>query len=1131
MKKNENVRLPDNRFWQKLVLIMKLTTVLFLAGLMQVSATVYSQATKFALTVKNEKVSDVLREIEDNSNFRFFYQNEQVDVTRRVTVKANDETVEQILDEIFKDEGISYKVLEDYLILLSPKNKAFEMIGEKITATQQQHSISGTVTDESGQPLPGVTVVVKRTTQGTVTNADGYYTLPNIPENATLVFSFVGMQTQEVVVGSQTNINIGMAVDAIGIEEVVAIGYGTVRKKDLTGSISTVTEKDFSLGGSIATPEEMIQGRAAGVQISTISAQPGSEPIIRIRGNNSIKGSNQPLFVVDGLPMASLDNLVSVEDIKSMEILKDASAAAIYGTRGANGVVIITTKRGIEGKTNINYSFEQSIDQVSNTNAYDFLNAQEYVKVANYMAQLDGAPVPYTDNMISIINKYGEGTDWMKEIFKTGKIQRHNLSVNAGTKDTRVFLSANYMDWKGVVPNTNFDKFTAKLNLDQNLINERLKLSLSSIISSTSQDILGFTGSNLQSNIMRNIIKGANPIVPVNIDDWSEEDLDVVFSSGRPNNPIEILEKDNLWKTNLGIISNVSAELKIVEGLTFTSQFGIKAFNSKTRHHLPAVPGLVATDIPQGSAQIENYMDTEKNLENFLRYTNEFNGTHSLTVLAIYSNQSVKSEGFSAAAQDFVSDNLTWNNLGAGATILTPSSYIAESKLISYTGRIEYGYADRYNFTATIRRDGSSKFGANNKWGNFPSLAAAWKVHNENFFNIDNISNLKIRAGWGITGSDRFPIGARQAKFNPGAATTLDSDNVRKGVVAANLGNEDLQWEETKSTNIGLELGLFQDRINLEVDIYRNETDKLLWDMSIPTSLGFSSILANVGKTQNQGYEILLSTVNVQSHKFRWTTNFTFARNDNMVKKLILPKGVDFIDGPVVGHLIQISALMEGQPYSTFYGYKFRGILQEGQTDALQPDANPGDALYEDINGDGVIGAPDRTILGHGIPTYTFGLGNRMTYGNFELSFFFQGVADVDIMNLNNIVGYDYNTLTSALYDRWTPENTSGTLPLYGWGRTFYTNDANLEKGDYISLKNLRLAYNFPTKKMGLSWIKNLTIDVSATNLFVLTNYKGFHPEVNSTNSGGKDVTLISGVDSYAYPQSKTYSFGIKVGF
>ena len=1110
---------------------MKLLIIFFFSGLLAVSAASYSQQTKFNFDLEKVTIKKVFEQIEKNSEFVIFYNEAYLDLDQTIDVKVEEGNVEAILNKVFEESGNKFNVYDRQIVILPPGKKRELSLPEKQNQPQEKE-ITGRVVDEDGMPLPGASLVIKGTTNGTSTNIDGNFVL-KVPSKGevTLVVQFIGFDAKEVTVGTQTKLQITLSADNQSLEEVVVIGYGTVKKSDLTGSVATVTEKDFNIGGAISTPEELIQGRVAGVQISTLSAEPGSEPLIRIRGNNSIQGSNSPLYVVDGVPMEGLNNSINVADIKSMEILKDASAAAIYGTRGANGVVLITTKRGVEGKVSIDYSFEQSVSLVANKDAYEFMNAQEFVGFKNSEAVRNGNPEPYSPEMISIINKYGEGTDWMNEVFQQGNVQKHNVSLSSGSKSTRVFLSTHFMDWEGVVPNTNFKKITSRINLDQNMLDDKLKVRLSATVANNEQNFLGFRGSNMQSNIMRNIFKSSNPITPANLEDWTEEDRDVVFGRGvRPFYPLKIIESAENLVTSLNLISNGSVEYEIMEGLTFKTQVGINLNNEKMRRFLASDVGLVATDIDRGSAHLRHSKFTSKNIMNVLRYSKVFGNNHSIDAIAVYENDTRKGEHFSAAVTNLTSESLKWNNLGAGSTILPPSSGIYESKLISYMGRVIYSFDNRYNFTATFRRDGSSKFGSNNKWGNFPSVAGAWKVHNEQFFNVDFISNLKLRAGWGVTGSDRFPIGLQQAVFNPNAPVTLDTDDVRKGIVADRLGNKDLQWEETKATNFGLELGLFDDKVSIEVDLYKKLTEKLLWQKTLPGSATFSTVMANVGEMENKGFEILLSTENINSVNFRWTSNFTFSMNKNEIKKLLLPENVDFLEGPTVGHHIKVSALKEGESVSSFYGYKFRGILQEGQVDALQPDANPGDALYEDTNGDKVVNSQDRVVLGVGIPKYIFGLNNRVVYKNWELAFNFQGVAGLDILNLNKIVGYDFGTLASSL-DKWTPENTSGTLPQNGWGRTHYTNDYNLEKGDYIRLKTLRLAYNVPTSKLGLSWIKTLNFYFTGTNLLTFSNYSGFDPEVNSRNGASTNLTLSSGVDSYSYPYQKQYSFGVKIGF
>jgi len=1111
----------------KILRIMKLTIGLMIVFGLSVSATSLSQKQTVNLSMQNATLFEIFKEIEKKTEYGFLFKDDQFDPSKTYSINVKNQGIQVILEQLLNEKDYNYTIIDNNVVISKINNDSGFVMYENY---QQNLKVSGKVTDAKGEPLPGVNVYEKSNpTHGVITGIDGDYLLKVDSPDDVIVFSYIGFDAQEIIVNGRTTINIILMEESKGLDEVVVIGYGTVRKRDLTGSVATVTEKDFNIGGSVTTPEALIQGRAAGVQVSTISAAPGSEPIIRIRGNNSILGSNSPLYVVDGLQMESLDNMINVEDIKSMEILKDASSTAIYGTRGANGVVIITTKRGIQGKTNIDYSFEHTMDKVANKEAYDFTNAMEFAQQKNFLASLDDNPSPYGDAALAIIEGKGEGTVWLDEIFQTGGVQKHNLSLSAGTKSTTAFMSVHYMDQEGVVPNTNFEKITTRLNLDQKLINDRLKVSVSTLISNTKQDALGFTGSNSQSNVLRNVFKGS-PIVPTSWDGWTDDEKQTVFAMAQPINPMDLINYDEFEKTNRGIVTNLSATLDIIDGLSFTTKYGVKMYNLKTRHFIPQIENMVATVIPMGSASIYQEDFTGQSFENILRYNKEIN-EHRLGAVAIYSQNPRRWESLEANAQDFVSDNLGWNNLGAGATPLTPQSGIKESNLVSYAGRLEYGYSDRYNFTATFRRDGSSKFGEDKRWGTFPSMSAAWNIHNESFFKANLISNLKLRAGWGVTGNDGFAIGAAQQKYNAGYAVTLDGDNIRKGVAAANMGNSELKWETTYAKNIGLELGLLKDRISLEFDIYDKLTKDLLWMKPIPPSNGFSSQIDNIGTVQNRGYEILLSTENVSTLKFRWSTDFTFAENNNKIKELDLPPGAEFFDGPTVGHHIETSVLMVGESLGAFYGYKYRGI-HEGPdgTDPLQPGARTGDALYHDVTNDGVVSEDDKTIIGQGVPKYMFGINNRIVYGNFEFSFFFHGSAGADILNLNNVVGYEEASLTTSITDRWTPDNPSGQQPMREWGRDFYTNDYNLESGDYISLKNLRLAYSIPTDKLGASWIRHCTVSFTGQNLLTVTKYSGFYPEVNSSNGGGFDAR-IAGVDSYAYPMQKSYSFGVQIGF
>lgn len=1007
------------------------------------------------------------------------------------------------------------------------------IIGTTSTISAQQIKIKGTVADSDGIPLPSTTVTKKGTDIGVVTDFDGNYSI-EASIGDVLVFSFIGYFTQEIEIGTRSIINVQLVVNLAELDEVVLIGYGTQRKSDMTGSVSSLNEDDFNVGGAVTSPEALIQGRAAGVTVATVGAAPGNEPVIRIRGNNSLLGNNSPLYIVDGMQMATLDNMINVEDIANIEVLKDASSTAAYGTRGANGVVIITTKRGAKGRTQIDYYTEYSIQTLSNTDAYIPLSSKEYIELGNYRAELAGSPEPFGPERIAIFESKGDGTNWFNELYQDGSIQRHNLSIGSSSERNSIFVSAHILDQVGVVPNTGFEQATFRLNLDQNVIKDRLDIKISSLLSSTTQDILGFGGSNSQSQVLRNIFKGGSPLVPTSFDDWTDSEQDIAFAGGRPNNPITIVDLDENVTKKIGINLSAAATVKIIDGLTYTGRIGIKRVDSKNSHFLPEVYGLVATTIPQGSAELTQSAYTSKLFESIVNYTTDINDVHHITALGVYSQNPKSWEAFSAASMDFVSNELKWDDLAAGATVLTPRSSAAESNLVSWLGRVEYGFKDRYNFSASIRSDGSSKFGTDEKWGTFPSAAVGWKIHNESFFNVNAISKLKLRASWGITGNDGFGIGAAQTVFGAGLGLSLDSDNIRKGIAAARLGNSGLKWENTTAINLGIELGLVKNRVSIEVDWYKKETDDLIWNRPVSPTLGFESQIANIGAVENEGIEVLLSTVNVSTGKFRWSSDFTFAKNSNKITELDLPPGSEFFPTATSGHQIQTSILKVGEPMGTFYGYVYDHIMQTGETaPATQTTALPGDVIWKDTNEDGIFSAADKKIIGQGIPEYTFGFNNSMSYDNFQLTFFFYGISQVDVLNLSAIEGYENSTINTSLTERWTPNNPSGTEPLRGWGRSYYTNTKTLESGAFIALKNVRLSYTLPSDLKGMAWLRDLTINLSGSNLLVFSDYSGYNAEVNSTNNDNSTVfnAQSSSIDSYAYPMQRTFSIGLNIGF
>ncbi|MEN8125823.1 MAG: TonB-dependent receptor [Bacteroidota bacterium] len=1004
------------------------------------------------------------------------------------------------------------------------------IIGVTSTINAQQIEIEGTISDDMGNSLLDATVQVKGTTKGVSSDYDGHY-LINANVGEILIFSYVGFITKEVAINGQTTINVSLTPDAVALDEVV-IGYGTVRKKDLTGSITTLSTKNFNKG-PVTGVENLIQGRAPGVQISAESSEPGGQMLIRIRGNNSINSNNSPLYVVDGFPLETLDNSINPSDIESVNILKDASATAIYGTRGANGVVIITTKRGKEGKSSITYSGNYSVHN-ADLSAYDFLNSNDYANIHNELANLYGNEPVYSESAINRVNELGLQTDWLEEVFRTGTTNEHQLSISGGNENTKAFFSTGMYLWDGVIQNTSFDRYNMRLNVDQNLMDGKLKLGVNSSLSSTESDFLGFDGSSMQDNILRGIFR-ANPIVPTSDvwDNLSEADKHLIFADVRPVNPIQTLEIADNKSSKYFVLTNAFLELTIAKDFKFKTEGGVRVTNQKIRRFLPSTSRLVASSVEVGAATLNHGLFKYYTFENTLNY-DKIIDRHSINVIIGTTHEWSDNESFTAGAKDFTTDALGYNNLQSGATPLTPESYVSHSELISYLSRVNYSFDDRYLFTFTFRRDGSTKFGEGNKWGNFPAGAFAWKVHNESFFNSNSISSLKLRGSLGITGSDRFPVGQGQSIFSPTAPVTTNGTDVSIGTVSSRVGNSDLKWEETRKIDIGIEMGFFDNKLTMEIAGYQNNTSNLLLQKSLAPSLGVSSILTNAGEVQNRGIEFSANyNYYSKDSDFSWSSDFTFAYNDNEIIELNLPGGTTFLPGPETkidgGVDGSFTILKEGLPVNAIYGYRFLGILQPGEVYDPQPNAQPGDALFKDINGDGVFNVDDKEVLGNGYPAYTFGFNNSFSYKNFSLSVFFAGVFDVDKLNGNNVLGYKDNTLEIAK-ERWTPYNLDGTLPQKHWLGDEWINDYFIEEASYIRMKNISLAYNFDANtldKMGLSIFQ---INITGLNLLTWDSYSGFDPEVNSKRSSTTNLNVAAGLDAYAYPYQRTFSVGLKIG-
>lgn len=1124
-KRSMNAFLQRSRV-KKWFLMMKLTMLLFLAGLMQVSATVYSQATKFNFKAENKQIVDVLREIEESSNFRFFYIREQVEVEKQVTVTANGATVEQILDELFAGQGINYKVMDDNLVLLSP-DKA---ISSMESLSSQQKTLTGKVTDQSGLPLPGVTVLVKGTTNGSVTNPDGIYTISGLPENATLTFSFIGMKTQDVAVGNQTTLDVTMTVDAIGIEEVVAIGYGTQKKSDLTGAVVSVSSEDMNMGGTVSNAAQALQGRTSGVVVTQNSKAPGGSVSVRIRGSNSISSNNEPLYVVDGFPTSNGAD-INPNDIESMQILKDASATAIYGARGANGVILITTKRGKAGESQITYNGYVGNQKI--INPFDMLTGKQYMELANALyKEIDGQEnqeyAVYTQSQLqSNVN-----TNWIEETSRTGVVQDHNLQFKGGSENTKVLSSLGYYDQKGVLKNTDFSRLSGRLNIDQT-VNDYIKAGATVFAQRETSNFQLYSGNILNQNVLLGILN-YDPTVPP----YNEDGTYGRPPGGRGDNPLtNLLERTNdLTKDKFN--GNLFVEVEPVKNLTLRANGGVELVHSFEGRYLPRA--TYQGGIDNGVANRTEFSSLNQLLDATINYKAIINDDHSLNVMGGYSYQKFSYQGESIGVKGFSTDLFSYNNVGAASTITGVSSYRRESLLVSFFGRFNYSFKEKYLATFTLRGDGSSRFGSDQRWGTFPSGSVAWRLDQEPFIqDLDVFSNLKLRLGYGKTGNDQVGEYASYALMSNTHLTFDGSTNTAGTHLNPNTPeNPTLKWETTSQYNLGLDMGFFNSRLAVTVDAYSKSTSDLLIRKNLPTYSGFFVVQSNVGEISNKGFEIQLNSINTTG-QLKWETLFNFALNRNKVVSLGGESEIYITSSKPVGNVSeeQYAIIREGEPLGSLFGYVYEGVLQQGETYAPQPNSKPGDPKYKDISGpegvpDGLITSADRTIIGSAQPDFIFGFTNNFAYKNFDLSLFFYGSVGNELLNMSNM-NLEWHRTTDAL-NRWTTANTDTDLPRNGFYYAKYggyTNSHFIEDASFLRLKNITLGYTIPAR---ISFVNSLRLYVIAENVFTLTKYSGWDPEVDTKGyeaKGSQTANAGAGLDFNSYPSMKSFTIGLNVTF
>lgn len=972
----------------------------------------------------------------------------------------------------------------------------------------QQITVQGVVKDQTGETVIGASVMEKGTTNGTITGIDGDFSL-NMSPNGTLVVSFVGYKTQEVQVKGQKQLQVVLSEDAEMLDEVVVIGYGTMKKSNLTGAVSSIGNKDIK-DSPVSNLGQAIQGKISGVQIVD-AGKPGDNVSIKIRGLGSINNCD-PLVVIDGVPTDLGLSSLNMADVERLDVLKDASATAIYGSRGANGVVMITTKRGTEGKGKLavsaNYSFQNA------TNVPSLLNAAQYAELSNDMMVNSGRnPNPEWANP----SELGAGTDWMDELLRTGVMQNYTVSYSGGNEKSHYYVSGGFLDQSGIVKSVNYRRFTFQSNSDAQVL-KWLKFSNNITFSADTKK----SGSYNIGDALK-----ALPIYPVKNEDgsWSGPDGNSEWY-GSTRNPIGPTELNKSQTDGYNFLANLTAELTFTKWLKFKSTFGYDAKFWFIDNFTPKYNWK-----PTPTEETSRYKSDNKSFtylwDNYFLFDHTFAEKHRVGLMAGMSAQWNTNDYLNAQKNVFMFDNV--HEMDNGEEMYAIGGNETEWALLSYMARVNYSYEDRYLLTATIRRDGSSRFGKKHRWGTFPSVSVAWRASQEKWFpKNDYINDLKVRAGYGVTGS-QASVGnySYLASYNTSVYPFGISSGNQTALVSSTLANPYIHWEEVAQTNIGFDASLFNSRVMFSFDAYLKETRDMLVKASIPITSGFedtTTTYTNAGKVRNQGIEMSLHTINLTG-ELGWETNLTATYNKNKIKDLNsdVPYYINQINNSYV------TMLAKDYPINVFYGYVTDGIFQnqsEVNTHAVQPGAEPGDIRFRDLNNDGVINDSDRTVIGNPNPSWLFSMNNSLSYKGFELSVFLQGIAGNKIYNANNIdntgMAAAYNQTTDVL-KRWQGEGTSNSMPRAVFGdpnQNTRVSDRFVENGSYLRLKNITLSYTFPKQWLQKAQIENARLSLSCENVATITGYSGFDPEVG-----------INGIDQNRYPISRTFSLGLNFNF
>ena len=1014
------------------------------------------------------------------------------------------------------------KLLQSLFVLMLVASAAFA----------QDRTITGTVTaKEDGSALPGVSIQVKGTKVGTQTGADGKFSIKVAQGQSALTFSFIGFVPKTVTLGNGSNINVSLESDSKVLSEVVVVGYGTQSKKEITGSQSTVKAADIA-NAPILSPEQALQGRAPGVQVTQSSGTPGGGISVRVRGPSSIGASNQPLYIVDGVPIntgsytqlaagGQLTNSlgdINPSDIESLEVLKDAAATAIYGSRASGGVVLITTKRGANQPTRLSFNSYYGVQEAQKQ--LETITGPEYINLMNegvYKYVWDAFGVnntAYNYNWLTGASANPADyptTNWQDEIFRTAVVKNYDLSVRGGNDKTKFSVSGSYFDQDGIVINTGYKRYSGRVNIDTK-VSDKFNVGISSSFSNATSNRVN-NDNNIYGVVSGSILLG--PHVPVyNANGtWGGDPYSSV------DNPVASAYETTFSAVNNRLFANAFGEYKITDNLKFKTSFGVDYVQSRDRRFYPTTVNAGRGSKGSGAEGYNQEMNIVN--ENILSFNKTFAGKHNLNAVAGVTYQTSQYESVYASATGFPGNSI--RRISAGAVKTDASSSGTSYGLVSYLARANYTFADKYIIQGSVRVDGSSRFGANNRYATFPAASVAWRASEENFLkNSKLISDLKFRASYGETGNQEIGNFGSLGLYGVGAYIQTGS------LAPTQLENADLTWETAKSYNFGFDLGFFDNRLSFTVDGYRRNTEELLLSQPLVGASGFTGIQKNIGAVKNEGLELGLNAVIVNNKNFKWDASFNYTKNKNEVSTLY--GGIPFASGFA-------SWVEQGQPLGAFRGYIVDRLFQSSGDVAGSPLQSSltraGDIKFKDLNGDNVINALDQQIMGQGLPTFFGGLTNNMKYKNFDVSFFFQFSGGNQIYNNTRAFSEGMNGLfgqTDAVLNRWTPTNTNTNIPRAIYGDTpnnRRTSTRWLEDGDFIRLKNANIGYTFSPSLVKRLKLNSLRMYVAGQNLWTKTKYQGLDPEVSTFS----DTNTAPGTDFLTFPQARTYTFGINVGF